>query len=90
MGSAPASSIPTIVPGKKISPVVLVESIRVIIPERRLRRTIGAAAWVEVAPSASVASISRAWPVTSSPSRLRATAAAVIELPTTMPPTGTR
>ncbi len=61
-----------------------------IIPERRLRRTIGAAAWVEVAPSARVASISRACRVTSSPSRFRATAAAVIALPTTIPPTGTR
>ena len=46
MGSAPASSIPTIVPGKKIRPVVLVESTRAIIPERR-RRTIGAAASAE-------------------------------------------
>ena len=45
------------VPGKKINPVVLVESIRAIIPERRLRLTMGAAASRAVAPSASVASI---------------------------------
>ncbi len=57
VGFAPASSMPTIVPGKKISPVVLVESTRVIIPERRLRRTSGVTAWEEVAPSARVASI---------------------------------
>ena len=49
--------MPTIVPGKKIRPVVLVESTRVIIPERRARRTIGAAASWAVAPSARVASI---------------------------------
>ena len=32
IGDAPASSIPTIVPGKKIRPVVLVESIRAGLP----------------------------------------------------------
>ena len=90
MGSAPASSIPTIVLGKKIRPVVLVESTRAIIPECRLRRTIGAAASAELAPSARVASICRADEVTSSPRRFSATAAAVIALPITMPPTGTR
>ena len=78
------------VPGKKISPVVLVESTRVIIPERRLRRTSGVTACDEVAPRASVASIFRDPTWTSSPSRLRATAAAVIEFPITIPPTGTR
>ena len=77
-------------PGKKISPVVLVESISGIMPERRLRRTTGSIACVAVAPSASVASIRARRARTSSPSRLSATAAAVIELPTTMPPTGTR
>ena len=89
MGLAPASSMPTIVPGKKISPVVLVESTSVIIPERRARRTIGRAASRAVAPSASVASILARESPTSSPSRLRATADAVIALPTTIPPTGT-
>ena len=48
------------VPGKKIRPVVFVESTSGIIPERRLRRTTGNAAWVEVAPRASVASIREA------------------------------
>ena len=70
--------------------MVLVESIRVIIPERRARRTIGAAASCAVAPSASVASIFARESVTSSPRRLSATAEAVIALPITMPPTGTR
>ena len=70
--------------------MVLVESMSAIVPERRLRRTLGAAATVAVAPSARVASISRARSVISSPSRLSATAAAVIELPITIPPTGTR
>ena len=51
--------MPTIVPGKKIRPVVLVESISAIVPERRLRRRLGAPPTVAVAPSASVASISR-------------------------------
>lgn len=45
------------VPGKKISPVVLVESISRIMPERRLRLRMGRIAWVDVAPRASVASI---------------------------------
>jgi hypothetical protein len=64
-------------PGKKIRPVVLVESIRGIIPERRLRRVMGRIAWVAVAPSASVASIRPAASWTSSPRRLSATADAV-------------
>ena len=82
--------MPTIVPGKKISPVVLVESTSVIIPERRARRTIGSAASRAVAPSASVASIRARESCISSPSRFSATAEAVIALPITMPPTGTR
>ena len=90
MGLAPASSIPTIVPGKKISPVVLVESTRVIIPERSARRTVGAAASRAVAPRARVASIRARASAISSPRRLRATALAVIALPITIPPTGTR
>ena len=77
-------------PGKKIRPVVLVESIRVIVPERRARRTNGAAASRAVAPSARVASIAARDSVTSSPSRLSATAEAVIALPIIIPPTGTR
>ena len=90
IGAAPASSMPTIVPGKKIRPVVLVESISGIIPERRLRRMIGRIACALVAPSARRASIAPAESVTSSPSLLSATAAAVIALPITIPPTGTR
>ena len=82
--------MPTIVPGKKIRPVVLVESTRVIIPERRARRTKGAAASWAVAPSARVASILSRESAISSPRRLSATAEAVIALPITMPPTGTR
>ena len=89
-GRAPARSIPTIVPGKKTTPVVFVESIRVIMPERRLRVTAPRAASPAVAPSASVASIWFLLPDTSSASRLSATAAAVIALPMTIPPTGTR
>ena len=77
-------------PGKKTTPVVFVESISGIIPERRLRVTSPRAAWREVAPSASIASIWRLPSCTSSASRLSATAAAVIELPITIPPTGTR
>ena len=83
-------SIPTIVPGKKTMPVVFVESISGIIPERRLRVTSPRAAWFEVAPRARVASIRAAPPRTSSPRRLSATAAAVMEFPITIPPTGTR
>ena len=52
--------------------------------------TAPAAACREVAPSASVASIAAREPPTSSASRLSATAAAVIALPITIPPTGTR
>ena len=77
-------------PGKKTIPVVLVESTSGIIPERRLRVTVARAAWNEVAPSASIASIWRRPSCISSASRLSATATAVIELPITMPPTGTR
>ena len=66
------------------------ESTSVIIPERRLRLTTPSAACREVAPSASVASIRPREPFTSSPSRLSATAAAVIAFPITIPPTGTR
>ena len=59
-------------------------------PERRLRLRSGRIAWLAVAPSASVASICAAPSATSSPRRLSATAAAVIALPITIPPTGTR
>jgi hypothetical protein len=68
----------------------LVESISGIIPERRLRVTAPRAASRAVAPSASVASIWPAEPRISSASRFSDTAAAVIALPITMPPTGTR
>ena len=40
------------VPGKNTTPVVLVESISGIIPERRLRVTAARAAWREVATAA--------------------------------------
>ena len=82
--------MPTIVPGKNTIPVVLVESMRVIMPERRLRVTRSREASQDVAPSASVASIRRADPRISSARRLSDTAAAVIAFPITMPPTGTR
>ena len=81
--------MPTMVPGKKTTPVVLVESTRGIIPERRLRVTESRAASQAVAPSASVASIRSAEPRTSSARRLSETAAAVIAFPITIPPTGT-
>ncbi len=82
--------MPTIVPGKKTTPVVLVESIRGMRPERRLLVTMPLAACLDVAPRASAASSWAARPAASSARRLRATAAAVIELPITIPPTGTR
>ena len=70
--------------------MVLVWSISGIMAERRLPVTSPSVACRAVAPSASAASSRRAWPRTSSASRLSATAAAVIALPITMPPTGTR
>jgi hypothetical protein len=67
-----------------------VESISGIIPERRPRVRIGRIAWLAVTPSASVASICALPWATSSPSPFRETAAAVIALPITIPPTGMR
>ena len=58
--------------------------------ERRLRVTRSLVACPALAPSASVASIRPAWSATSSASRFSATAVAVMALPMTMPPTGTR
>jgi hypothetical protein len=52
---------PTIEPGKKTRPVVLVESMSGIILEPRLLLMIGRIAWVDVAATARVASICAAF-----------------------------
>src|SRR4051812_50121788 len=82
--------MPTIVPGKKIRPVVLVESTRAIIPERKERRMVGAAASRAVAPSASVASIRARASCISSPRRLGGAAEAGLGVPVNQAPTGAK
>src|SRR5690606_26532737 len=88
-GSAPARMSPVIAPGRKTMPRAAVCSICGEIAVRRDERMMRAEARGTLMPRASPASIAARWSAVASDTRVAATTAAFIELPMTMPATGT-
>jgi hypothetical protein len=83
-------SMPTIAPGRKMMPVVFVESISGIMALRSAVLRMGETACRLVAPRASAASTLSRCSVTSSRTLVSVRLAVFIELPMTIPPSGIR
>src|ERR671921_743901 len=87
-GSAPAMIMPTIAPGRKIMPVVFVESISGIMAFRSAVFRMGETACRLVAPRASAASTLSRCSATSSRTLASVRLAVFMAFPITMPPSG--